>query len=408
VIQPELTEAAAATRLPLAGVRVVDMATLGAGPWLATRLADFGADVIKVEHPSAGDPLRLLGWFEGDVPLWWKIDARNKRSITLDLKTSEGQRIVKELAREADVVVENFRPGTLERWNLGYEELSRENPKLVLVRVTGWGQDGPYRDLPGFGTLAEAISGWAHLNGFPEQPPTLPPMGLGDAVTSVLGAFATMVALYHRDARGGRGQVIDLAIYESIFSLIGMQVILYDRLGIIPERTGNTIPFVAPRNVYQTSDGRYVALAASTPSIFERVARAIGRPDLLENPRFTDNRARIEHREELDRIIGSWMADRTQAEILEVFARHEAAIAPVYDIAQIFEDEHFRARNAIVEVEDPELGTTRTSDVFPRLAETPGRIRHLGPSPGSHTEEVLAGLGYERDEIERLREAKVI
>ncbi|MCI0635837.1 MAG: CoA transferase, partial [Actinobacteria bacterium] len=264
----EAVAAPASTRLPLEGVKVIDIATLGAGPWLGTRLADFGADVIKVEHPSAGDPMRLLGWFDGDVPLWWKVDARNKRCMTLDLKTPEGQRIVTQLARDADVLIENFRPGTLERWNLGYDVLSRENPGLVMVRVTGWGQDGPYRDRPGFGTLAEAISGWAHLNGFPENPPTLPPMGLGDAVTSVLGAFAVMVALYHRDVGGGEGQMIDLAIYESLFSLIGMQVILHDRLGVVPERTGNAIPFVAPRNVYRAADGRYVALAASTPSIF--------------------------------------------------------------------------------------------------------------------------------------------
>ena len=401
-------EAGDGTRLPLRGVRVLDIATLGAGPWLATRLADFGADVIKVEHPSTGDPMRQPGWFDGDVPIWWKVDARNKRSMTLDLKTSDGQRIVKRLAREADVVVENFRPGTLERWNLGYEELSAENSGLVLVRVTGWGQDGPNSDRPGFGTLAEAFSGWAHLNGFPELPPTLPPMGLGDAVTSVLGAFATMVALYERDVGGGRGQVIDLAIYESIFSLIGQQVMLHDRLGIVPERTGNVIPFVAPRNVYRTSDGRYVALAASTPSIFERVCRAIGRPELVADSRFADNRARIEHREQLDELIGAWIEARTQAEVLAIFEAHEAAVAPVYDIAQIFADEHFAARTAIVEVDDDELGPTRTCDVFPRLTETPGRVRHLGPKPGSHTAEILGGLGFDAREIDRLRAANVI
>jgi formyl-CoA transferase len=388
---------------PLEGVRVVDIATLGAGPWLATRLADFGADVVKVEHPAGGDPMRLLGWFEGDVPLWWKIDSRNKRCITADLKQPEGQEIVKRLVRDADVLVENFRPGTLERWNLGYEDLKRENPGLVMVRVTGWGQDGPYADRPGFGTLAEAVSGWAHLNGFPENPPTLPPMGLADAVTSVLGAFATMVALYNRDARDGAGQVVDLAIYESLFSLIGQQVILYDRLGLVPHRTGNTLPFVAPRNVYGTRDGRYVALAASTPVIFERVAAAIGRPDLIEDERFVDNRTRLEHQQELDEIIGAWMLERTQQEVVDVFEGHEAAVAPVYDIAQIFEDPHFAARGAIVTVEDEQLGPTRTADVFPRLAGTPGAVRHLGPRPGAETDEVLQELGYTNEQIERFR-----
>jgi formyl-CoA transferase len=388
---------------PLEGVRVVDIATLGAGPWLATRLADFGADVVKVEHPAGGDPMRLLGWFDGDVPLWWKIDSRNKRCITADLKQPEGQEIVKRLVRDADVLVENFRPGTLERWNLGYEDLKRENPGLVMVRVTGWGQDGPYADRPGFGTLAEAVSGWAHLNGFPENPPTLPPMGLADAVTSVLGAFATMVALYNRDARDGAGQVVDLAIYESLFSLIGQQVILYDRLGLVPHRTGNTLPFVAPRNVYGTRDGRYVALAASTPVIFERVAAAIGRPDLIEDERFVDNRTRLEHQQELDEIIGAWMLERTQQEVVDVFEGHEAAVAPVYDIAQIFEDPHFAARGAIVTVEDEELGPTRTADVFPRLTGTPGAVRHLGPRPGAETDEVLQELGYTNEQIERFR-----
>jgi len=392
--------------LPLEGVKVVDIATLGAGPWLATRLADFGADVVKVEHPSAGDPLRRLGWFDGGVPLWWKVDARNKRCITADLKQPEGQDVVRRLVRQADVLVENFRPGTLERWGLGYEELRTENPGLIMVRVTGWGQDGPYADRPGFGTLAEAISGWAHLNGFPENPPTLPPMGLADAVTSVLGAFATMVALYHRDVRGGEGQVVDLAIYESLFSLIGQQVILYDRLGVIPGRTGNSFPFVAPRNVYGTKDGRWVALAASTPSIFERLARAIGRPELVDDPRFSDNSARLDHRDELDEIISAWMAERTQREIVEVFERHETAIAPVYDISQIFADRHFAARDAIVTVDDPELGPTRTADVFPRLTRTPGRVRHLGPPPGSDTDDVLAELGYSSEWIEAFREAQ--
>lgn len=394
--------------LPLHGVRVVDIATLGAGPWLATRLADFGADVIKVEHP-AGDPIRRLGWFDEGVPLWWKIDSRNKRCLTCDLKTTEGQRILRALVRDVDILVENFRPGTLERWNLGYEELSAENPGLVMVRVTGWGQDGPLRDKPGFGTLAEAFSGWANLNGFPENPPTLPPMGLGDAVTSILGAFATMVALYDRDVQDeGRGQVIDLAIYESLFSLIGQQVILYDRLGVAPERTGNAFPFVAPRNVYRTKDDRHVALAASTPAIFERLMRAIGRPELIDDPRFRDNDVRLDHRDELDEIIGSWMGEHTQAEIVEICDRFETAVGPVYDTAQIFADDHYRARGAIVTVDDPDLGPTRTCDVFPRLTKTPGAVRHLGPSPGETTDEILASLGYSEAEIEELRERKVV
>jgi crotonobetainyl-CoA:carnitine CoA-transferase CaiB-like acyl-CoA transferase len=398
-----------AARLPLDGVRVIDIATLGAGPWLGTRLADFGAEVIKVEHPSAGDPMRLLGWFDGDVPLWWKVDARNKRTMTLDLKNPDGADILRRLVRDADVLIENFRPGTLERWGLGYDVLSTENPGLVMVRVTGWGQDGPMKDKPGFGTLAEAVSGWAHLNGFPENPPTLPPMGLGDALTSVLGAFATMVALYERTtSEDGRGQIVDLAIYESLFSLIGQQVILYDRLKEIPQRMGNEFPFVVPRNVYRTSDDRYVALAASTPSTFERLMRAIGRPELIDDPRFTDNAIRIEHRREMDDIVAAWMAEHTQAEILATCDAHETTVAPVYDIEQIFTDAPYAARGAIVTVDDEELGPTRVADVFPRLSRTPGKVRHLGQPTGSHTNAILAELGLDPARIEALREQNVI
>jgi crotonobetainyl-CoA:carnitine CoA-transferase CaiB-like acyl-CoA transferase len=399
---------ALAPRLPLTGIRVLDVATLGAGPWLATRLADFGADVIKVEHPD-GDPLRLLGEFDGDVPLWWKVDSRNKRCMTLDLGSPAGQQIVRELVRNVDFLVENFRPGTLERWNLGYEDLRCENPGLIMIRVTGWGQDGPYADRPGFGTLAEAFSGWAHLNGFPDGPPTLPPMALGDAVASILGAFAALVALRERDMNEtGEGQVVDLAIYESLFSLIGMQVVLNDRLGVVPQRTGNSIPFVAPRNVYVTSDGSYVALAASTPTIFERVARAIDRPDLATDPRFADNQSRVANRDELDRIVGGWIETRTLADVLETFERHEAAVAPVYDIGKIMDDRHYRARGAIVTVDDPELGPTQTADVFPRLSRTPGSVRHLGPASGSSSDVILTELGYSLSEVESLREAGVI
>jgi formyl-CoA transferase len=403
-------ETAQATRLPLEGVKVVEIATLIAGPWLATRLADFGADVIKVERRESGDPLRQLGRFAGDVPLWWKADGRNKRSLTLDLKTAEGQAILKRLAASADVVVENFRAGTLERLGLGYDVLSAENPGLILVRVTGWGQDGPYRDRAGFGTLAEAVSGWAHLNGFPENPPTLPPYALGDAVTSLLGAFATMVALYHRDVRdGGRGQVIDLSIYESLFSLIGQQVILYDRLGVVPQRLGNSSDLAAPRDVYETKDGRYVTVVASTPETWTRVTQAIGRPELADDPRFADNPTRVRNRDALDEIIRAWMAERTQAEILEIFEHHGATLAPVYDVAQIFEDPHYRAREAIVTVDDEELGPTRVANVFPRLSRTPGRIRHLGPAaPGAHSDEVLRSLGYSDDEVVELTKKGVV
>jgi len=394
---------------PLEGIKVVDVATLGAGPWMATRLADFGADVLKIEHPESGDPLREIGWYDGEVPLWWKVDARNKRCMTLDLKSDAGRDILLELIADADVLVENFRPGTLERWGLGYDVLSARNPRLILLRVTGYGQDGPYAHRPGFGTLAEAMSGWAHLNGFPENPPTLPPMALGDSVTSVLGAFAVMTALYERDAQGGGvGQVIDISIVESLFSLIGQQVTLYDRLGVIPKRVGNRFPFVTPRNVYRCSDDHYVALAASTPAIYERTMRAIGRPDLIEDARFADNLTRLDHADEMEQIVADWMIEHTQAEVIELFEREGAGIAPVYDIAQIVDDPHFAHREMIVTVDDDQLGPMKAPNVVPRFSRTPGRIRHLGPKSGAHTDDVLRELGYDEERIAALHEEGVV
>src|SRR5262249_29158292 len=281
-----------------------------------------------------------------------------------------------------------------------------DHPGLIMVRVTGWGQDGPYRDRAGFGTLAEAVSGWAHLNGYPDTPPTLPPFALGDAVTALLGSYATMIALYDRDAQpGARGQATDPATYESPFSLIAPQVILYDRLGVVPQRVGNAVEYAAPRNLYRTRDGQYVTVVASTQATWERVAAAIDRRDLLEDLRFADNSARSLHREELDAIIGDWMAARTQAEVMEIFVSRDATAAPVYDIAQIFEDPHFRAREAIVTVEDEELGPTRVCGVFPRLSRTPGRIERLAPTAtGAHTDEVLLELGYSDSEVSDLRD----
>lgn len=394
---------------PLEGIKVVDVATLGAGPWMATRLADFGADVLKIEHPESGDPLREIGWYDGEVPLWWKVDARNKRCMTLDLKSDAGRDILLELIADADVLVENFRPGTLERWGLGYDVLSARNPRLILLRVTGYGQDGPYAHRPGFGTLAEAMSGWAHLNGFPENPPTLPPMALGDSVTSVLGAFAVMTALYERDAQGGGvGQVIDISIVESLFSLIGQQVTLYDRLGVIPKRVGNRFPFVTPRNVYRCSDDHYVALAASTPAIYERTMRAIGRPDLIEDARFADNLTRLDHADEMEQIVADWMIEHTQAEVIELFEHEGAGIAPVYDIAQIVDDPHFAHREMIVTVDDDQLGPMKAPNVVPRFSRTPGRIRHLGPKSGAHTDDVLRELGYDEERIAALHEEGVV
>ncbi|MGE0854368.1 MAG: CaiB/BaiF CoA transferase family protein [Hyphomicrobiaceae bacterium] len=392
---------------PLEGLRVIDAASLFAGPVIASLLGDFGADVIKVEHPT-GDALRKTGYMKDGVPLWWKVVGRNKRCITLDLK--QGGDIFKRLVAGADVLVENFRPGTLEKWGLGWDVLSALNPRLVMVRVTGFGQTGPYRKKPGFGTLAEAMSGFAHITGMPDGPPTLPPFGLADGIAAHYGTFAVMFALYERDAkRSGKGQFIDLSLYEPIFALLGYQPTLFDQLGIIQNRTGNRSINNAPRNSYRTKEGRWVALSASAPSIVERVLTLTGGANVAADPRFRTARGRVEHVEEIDAIVGGWIARHTLQEVLQAFEEYEGAIAPVYDIGQIFADPQFIARHDIVEVPDEELGRVKLQNAFPFMSRTPGEVRHAGPRLGAHNDEILGGdLGLDEAEIAELRRKGII
>lgn len=396
------------TRLPLAGLKVIDCATLFAGPLIATALADFGADVIKVEHPT-GDPMRKTGLRKNGVPLWWKVASRNKRSITLNLSRPEGQEVLRRLAADADVLIENFRPGTMERWGLGWDTLSAVNPRLVMVRTTGFGQTGPYAHKPGFGTLAEAMSGFAHITGEPGGPPTLPPFGLADSVAALYGTNAVMFALWERDVqRSGLGQSIDLSIIEPIFNLLGYQPTAYDQLGYIQQRNGNRSVNNAPRNTYRTRDGRWVAISCSTPSIADRVLRLIGGEELASDPRFEDAAGRVANVEALDAIVGGWMAQRTLDEVLQAFDAVEGAIAPVYDIAQIMADPHFQAREAVIAVPDDELGSLRLQNVVPRLSRTPGRVAHAGPRLGAHTDVILQAAGYTPDQIAELRANQII
>jgi formyl-CoA transferase len=385
---------------PLAGLRVLDVATLFAGPLIATLMADFGADVVKVEHPR-GDAIRSFGWQKNGVSLWWALINRNKRCVTLDLNRETGQTILKRLAANADVLIENFRPGTLERWGLGPDVLQAINPRLIVVRVTGFGQTGPYKDRPGFGTLAEAMSGFAHITGEPDGPPTLPPLALADSVCALFGAAATAFALYHRDARQtGIGQVIDLSIFEPFFSILGPQALLYDQLGVVQSRTGNRAPFTAPRNAYRAKDGRWLGLSASSQSIAERVVRLVGREDLIAEPWFQNHTGRVAHQDELDAIIGDWIGDRDGDEVVRTFEEYQAAIAPIYSIADIFLDPQYRARETITTVDDARLGPTRTQNVVPRLSATPGRVRHLGPELGAHNQEVFVGeLGFAESDL---------
>lgn len=387
---------------PLEGLRVIDCATLFAGPVIATLMGDFGADVIKIEHPS-GDPLRNMGAKKKGHGLWWKTAARNKRCIALDLKAPEDAEIFKALVAEADVLIENFRTGTLEGWGLGWTSLSELNPRLVMVRVTGFGQTGPYSRRAGFGTLAEAMSGFAHITGLPDGPPTLPPFGLADGIAAYFGCFATMFAIYERDVRGsGKGQYIDLAIYEPIFALLGPQPIIFDQLGIVQNRTGNRSVNNAPRNAYRTRDKRWVALSAAAPSIVRRVLELTGGPDAANDPRFQTNADRVRHVEAIDAIVGGWIAERDLTEVVAAFEKVEAAIAPIYDIEQIFRDPQFLARESIATIQDEDLGAVQMQNVFPRLSRTPGAIRFSGAGIDQHREEILAELAASRREAARV------
>jgi crotonobetainyl-CoA:carnitine CoA-transferase CaiB-like acyl-CoA transferase len=397
------------SELALEGIRVIDCSTVVAGPRIAGYLGDFGADVIKVEHPERGDDTRRFGAQKDGVSMYWKLVGRNKRCVTLNLSMPEGQEIARKLFDGADVVIENFRPGTLERWNLGPEDLLTSNPKLVVVRVTGFGQDGPYSHRPGFATLAEAMSGFASITGEPDGPPLLPPIALADEVTGLVGTWATMAALYWRDARGGQGQVIDLSLYESLMQLLGPLPLAWDQLGYLQPRMGSRLPYTAPRNAYRCKDEKWVALSATAQSVAMRVFDCIGRPELKDDPRFATHHDRTENARELDELIAEWMGRHTCAEALEVFERHDAALAPIYNVSEFMDDPHVRSRGSIETLEDPDWGSVRMQGIVPRMSHTPGRIATTGPSGlGAHNHEVYSDLGIGADELDALRERGVI
>ena len=374
----------------LDGVRVLDLSNFLAAPMAGMFLADFGAEVLKVERPGGGDEMRQWGNNTDGVGLYYKVVNRNKKSVTLDLRTPFGRDATLRLASESDIVLENYRPGTLEKWGLGYEALSAHNPGMVLVRVSGFGQTGPNSHRPGFGTLAEAYAGFAHINGEAGGPPLLPGFGLADSTTGLMAAFLAMVALKGREANGGRGQVVDLAIYESLFTLLGPQVVDFDQLGKVQMRNGSRLPFTAPRNTYRTSDGRWVSMAGSAQSIFVRVLAALEVPGLAADPRFADNRARLVNAEALDVELQKAFARFDLTEIMRRFDKAQAAVAPVNDVAAIFADPHFQARENITSVVDPELGgPVRMQNVAGKLSDTPGAVRWAATRVGEHNREIL-------------------
>jgi crotonobetainyl-CoA:carnitine CoA-transferase CaiB-like acyl-CoA transferase len=367
------------TRLPLAGIRVLDLSRLMAGNMLTMQLADFGAEVIKVESEQ-GDTLR--DWKNDGKPLWWKVYGRNKKSICLDLKDAGDRGKLLALVPQAHVVVESFRHGGMEAFGLAPEVLHAANPRLVIVRISGWGQTGPYAQRPGFGTLVEAFSGFAERNGFPDKPPALPNLGLADMIAGLSGAFATLAALREVEVRGGHGQVVDLSLLEPMIGVLGPDAAIYRHTGKQPRRLGNRAENAAPRNAYLCSDGQWMVMSGSTQRMAERILQAVGHGDLVRDPRYRDNTARIANIESLDRLIGDFVRQRTLAENLAHFGEYEVTVGPVLNVEQLLRDPHVRERQVIVDVPDPELGSVPMHNVFPRLSRTPGRIRSTAPELG--------------------------
>ncbi|HSU05427.1 MAG TPA: CoA transferase [Acetobacteraceae bacterium] len=390
---------------PLDGIRVIDLTRLVAGNMLSLQLADQGAEVIKIEDPQRGDPLRA--WRVNGFSLYWKVYARNKKSLALALRPREGREVLLDLAARSHVLIENFRPGTLEEMGLGPDVLHARNPKLVIVRISGFGQDGPYRDRPGFGTLVEAMSGFAAKNGFEDRPPVLPPLALADMVSGLYGAYGVMVALRVAE-RGGPGQVMDLPLLDPIVSILGPDAAIHRVSGEMPVRTGSRSATTTPRNVWQTADGRFVAISASMQAMAERLFRAIGRPDMIDDPRFRTNTDRVRNADACEAPIAAFIAARTLDENMRVFRDAEVTANPVYEIDQFLDDPQVQARGIVVEVPDAEAGSVLMHNVIPRLSVTPGRLRHSAPDLGEHTREVLGGLGYGAERVQALMEEGVI
>jgi crotonobetainyl-CoA:carnitine CoA-transferase CaiB-like acyl-CoA transferase len=394
---------------PLKGVRVIDAGNMVAAPFATVLLADFGADVIKIEHPKYGDGQRKLEPIMNGIPLWWKSVSRNKRCITLDLGKPEGAQIFKQLIQGKDVIVENYRPGTFEKWGIGYDAIRAVDPRIILLRISGFGQTGPYKNRAGFGRVAEAMSGLTNLIGEPDGPPMSPGYPLGDLIAGIFGSLSVMMALYHRDLRRGEGQMIDLALYEAVFRFLDFDPIQYDQMKTIHMRTGNRVAYVAPSSMFKTKDGKYLTLAASTQNVWLRLAEAIGRKELTTDPKFIDNPARVENSLEINGIVGEWIEGHSRQEVIEQFDRFGVAYSAVFDMEDAFRDVQYHARQAMVRVLDPELGEAIVQNVVPKFSATPGSVDFLGPKMGEHNREIYGGeLGFSDERLEELRETGII
>lgn len=393
---------------PLAGIRVLDVGTMIAGPVAATLLGDFGAEVIKVEQPSGGDPIRKIGPFASGESLWWNVEGRNKKSVTLDLHSPDGQALFHRLVRTADVVVENFKPGTMAKWNVGYEALKAVNPRVVMLSVSGFGQTGPYAERRGYDRIALAFAGLLNMTGFPDRAPVRPGTAVADYQSALFGAFATMMALYHRDARGGEGQHIDVSLYETVFRFTDIMVTAYDKLGMRRERQGNLHFAAAPGDHFETREGRYVVLTVSANSMFERLCKAMQREELVRDPRFATHDVRWKNIAEINGIVADWVKSKPGREICEVLESNGLAYSMVHSVEDIVGNEHYAARENIVTVDNPATGPLRMQGVLPRMCGTPGVTPTAAPVLGSSTDEVFGALGLSTEETARLRTAKVI
>ena len=393
---------------PLKGLRVVEVGMVFAGPLVATHLSDLGAEVIKVEHPK-GDEVRKIGRFKDGEGLWWRVTSRNKRVIAADISKPEGAEIVRRLARDADVLIENFRPGRFAQYGLDYAQLAKDNPGLVMLHISGYGQDGPYKHKPGMGTLAEAFSGFAMVTGEADRPPTLPQFPFADGVAAMMGAYAVMAALYSREKNGGQGDEIDLNLYEPMLALMGPMVIDYDQLGHVARRRGNRSTWSVPRNSYKTKDDKWVAVSSAANSIAIRMFRAIGRDDMADDPTLQTNPDRVKRLDECDGAIAKWCLEHTLEEVLAQFEKYEVVAGPICDVQQLVEDPQVKFNKTIIEMPDPALGRVRVQNVIPKFRRQPGRIRWVGRNRiGTDTDEVLTQLGYTADEVAAMEAAGIV